>query len=265
MSRLYLRKTIATIQPATGTGKTIEDLRMTFTVQKTNEKNPNRSKLEIYNLSPTSKGLLETKNAKISLAVGYEDTVSIVAVGDITKVVHERSGPDIISKIEFGDGDNKYRNSRIEKGYPPGVTTSKVIDDLILESGLIKGVVIGVPQFTYANGLSLSGLVRDELERICVKNNLEFSIQNEVIQIIPKDSFTTDSIVFLDKTSGLIGEPNKTAKGVEFISLIQPRLKPGSRVQIKSDKLSGIFKLQKVIHEGDNQGGDFLSSCEATI
>ena len=100
MSRLYLRKTIVTIQPGSGSGKTIEDLRMTFNVEKTNEKNPNRSRLEIYNLSQASKGMLETKNAKISLAVGYEDTVSVGAVGDITKVVHERSGPDIISKIE---------------------------------------------------------------------------------------------------------------------------------------------------------------------
>lgn len=264
MSDLYIRKVTVMIQSQVGGSRTIENLRVQFTIEKNNESNPNTSTIKIFNLAPATKGLLEAKNTKIVLSAGYQDTIETLAIGDVTKVVHETQGPDIISTIEIGDGDKSFRTARIEQNFPAGATTRQVIDALIDASGLQAGSKLGVPNSQYANGISLSGLVRDQLTDITRKNELEWSVQNEVLQIIPKTSFTLDSVILLNAASGLIGSPNKTAKGVEFKSLLQPKLKPGGRVQIESRNLNGIFKVRKVTHDGDSRQGDFLSKCEAT-
>ena len=61
MADLYLRKVILDIIPATGQVTKIDGLRIKFTCEKTNEGNPNNSKIEIYNLSTDTKSLLEAK------------------------------------------------------------------------------------------------------------------------------------------------------------------------------------------------------------
>ena len=185
-------------------------------------------------------------------------------VGDVVKTVQKIESPDIITTIEVADGDNKYRNARLEKGYPPNTKLNPVFDDLEKSIGLSRGVREGVPEKTYAHGLTLSGLSRDHLDVLTRSNGLEWSVQDETLQIIPEGQGTSESLILLSPDSGLIGSPNKTKKGVEFISLIQPKLRPGRRVQVDSRLVKGIFKIRKVTHEGDSHEGDFLSKCEAT-
>lgn len=95
-------------------------------------------------------------------------------------------------------------------------------------------------------------------------NALEWSIQDETLQIIPKTESSSNVIIELDSNTGLVGSPSKTAKGVEFTSLIQPKIRPGVKVKIKSKILEGIFKVRKVTHDGDSHQGDFLTKCEGT-
>lgn len=265
MADLYLRKIAVTLISQTGFTKTMDKLRFIFSCEKTNEKTTNKATLDIYNLNKDSRGILESKNSRIVIEAGYETTKQVIFQGDITKVVHESEPPDIISKCELGDGDNSYRTSRMDVSLPPGATTQQAFNEVISKSGMNVGAVLGIPSTKYANGLVLSGMVRDVLDELCKKNDLEWSIQNEALQIIPKNSFTLDSIVILNSKTGLVGSPSKTKDGVEFTSLLQPTLNPGRRVKIESKLINGIYKVRKVIHEGDSHGGDFVSKCEATI
>lgn len=279
MSDLYLRKVILDIVPQSGASKRIEDLRIKFQCEKTNESTPNNAEIEIFNLSEATRSMLEAKNTKVQLSIGYlglnsegvagtgiggSSSVETVFIGDVSKVLQVVTAPDIITKIEVADGGNRYRNSRLEKGYPPNSKLTKILDELITSTGLAKGAKEGVPDRTYANGLTLSGLSRDHLDTLCRANNLEWSVQDETIQIIPKNQPLANTVVLLDSDSGLIGSPNKTKDGVEFTSLIQAKLSPGKKVQLDSRFVKGLFKLRKVSHEGDSQQGTFLSKCEAT-
>lgn len=279
MGELYLRKVVLDIIPTSGTGKRIEDLRIKFKVEKTNESSPNDATIEIYNLSEATRSLLEGKKTKVRLSIGYlglnaggiagtgvggSSSVETVFIGDVTKTTQKIESPDIITTVECADGDNRYRNARLEKGYPPNTNLTAVFDDLGNALGLGKGPQEGIPNKKFANGLTLSGLSRDHLSTLCKSNRLEWSIQDENLQIIPEGQGTTESVILLSSDSGLIGSPNKTDKGMEFVSLIQPKLRPGRRVQVDSRILKGIFKLRKVTHEGDSHQGDFLSKCEST-
>ena len=130
--------------------------------------------------------------------------------------------------------------------------------------GLGKGAQQNIPTVNFANGLALSGPVRNHLDTVTKPNELEWSIQDESLQIFPKKETLLNSLVELSPQSGLIGSPSKTDKGVEFKSLIQPPLVPGKEVKLTSKYINGVFKLRKVTHDGDSHEGTFLSECEAT-
>lgn len=279
MGELYLRKVVLEIFPANGASKKIEDLRIKFKCEKTNEGKPHKSKIEIFNLSEQTRSMLEAKNTRVRVAIGYlglkpgglagsgigsTSSVETVLIGTITKVAHKTETADRITTVEVADGGNKYRNARLDKGYPPNVKLKDVIADLTEELGLPKGAQDGIPDKNYANGLSLSGPIRDHLNKLCQANGLEWSIQDETLQIIPTGKATSDSILEISPDSGLVGSPAKTDKGVEFETLLQPTIRPGRRVKIKSRDVNGIFKVRRVDHEGDSHQGTFLSKCQAT-
>lgn len=266
MPDLYLRKVELEVFPSVGQGIKIDELRIKFRCEKSTERNPNKATIEIYNLSDKTRAILEKKNTRVALKIGYQDTLELIFIGNIDKAVHKRENVDIITELEVKDGGNKYRNSRHTKGYPPGIKAKKVFDEIGDSMGLPVSSKEGVPEDAkYENGLTLQGLARDHLDNLTQKFNLEWSIQDETLQITKKTGTTKESIILLDPDSGLVGFPAKTKTGVEFTSLIQPGLKPGRRVQLDSRIVKGVFKLRKVSHEGDAHQGDFLSKCEASI
>lgn len=279
MGELYLRKVVLDVIPATGSAKRIDGLRIKFNIEKTNEKTPNDARIEIFNLSDATRSMLEAKNTRVSLAVGYDglapggflgtglgssSNVASIFVGNVKKAIHERTGADIITKVDAADGGNRYRNSRLDKGFPPNVKLQAVIDEIQAAMELGKGAQEGVPDKSYANGVAFSGLCREHLTELCRANGLEWSIQDESLQIIPAGRAASNSLILLTPDTGLVGHPSKTDKGVEFQALIQPELKPGRKVQVDSRTLKGTFKLRKVTHDGDSNEGEFLSKCEAT-
>lgn len=265
MAQFYLRKAIVEILPATGPAKRIEELRVKFKCEKTSESHPNKGELEIYNLNDQSRSLLEQPKTRVHLIAGYRDIFETIFIGNITKPEHKREKADIITKIKIGDGDNKHRNARLEKGYPPGTSTSSVFDDLAGALGLPFSAKKGIPNTKYANGLTLSGLARDHLTDLSKKNDLEWTIQDETLQVIPRDQATDDELIVIGPDSGLVGFPAKTTKGVQFDCLLNPKLRPGRPVKLESRVVTGIFRLRKVTHEGDSQQGDWKSKCEASV
>lgn len=265
MSQLYIRTVILTVVPASGQGKKITDLRITFKASKNDESKPNTMDIEVYNLSEQNRALLESKNAQIVLEAGYDGKAGVIFKGNITRAYHEKEGGDIISKLEVADGGHRYRNARIEKGIPPGAKTSQVLDELIKSMGLVKGAVVGVPNSQYANGISLSGLSKDRLDDICRKEGLQWSIQDGAIQIIPETQATNDSAILVSSNSGLIGSPSRTKEGIEFKMLLNTNLRPGRRVKIEGRFLKGDYKITQVEHSGDSHEGEFISDCKVII
>lgn len=280
MGELYLRRVEVEIIPALNQGIKITELRTKFKCEKNNEGHPNKASIEIYNLSDKTRALFEAKNTRVQLSIGYlglrpngllgtgfqgSSNVEAVFIGNISKVKHDRDNVDIVTKLEVKDGGNKFRNSRLDKGFPPGVKIKDIIQELADSMGLPVSSLQGIPDKNYANGFTVSGLVRDHLNKLALNYKFEWSIQDETLQIIPQDKTTDDGEILLTPDSGLLGVPAKTDKGVEFSCLIQPRLKPGKRVRIESRTLTGSFKLRKVSHEGDSTHGDFISKVEATL
>lgn len=266
MAQLYLRSGELIIKPKIGIQKKFANLRINFNIEKTSESYSNKAAIKIYNLSKDSRTFVEQKDAKMILQVGYSPFLEQVYIGDIRKSKSERQGPDWVTTLEGGDGEEALENTTVDKSYKPNTSFKAIIVDLLQSLGLPIGSqdpTVGATDIAL-NGFSVSGKTKDAIDDLAAKYDFEWSVQDGNVILVKKAAATFDQAVLLTSTTGLIQNVQKREDGgIEFRALIQPALRPGRLVSIKSDDVTGFFKCRKVTIEGDTHEGGWECHCEA--
>jgi len=294
MGLLYGRSTrvsfgrVTVVQSPTATNITsepftvINNLFTQFEVVKTSEKNANTVRINIHNLNQTSRSTLEsptkvtkdgstttTVNTVIRLEAGYKEDIAQIFIGNVVKAASSKQGTEFVTSIEAGDGSQALKSSQINKTLGAGATTKQVVQELASALGKGIGAVKGIVDDVFQNGITLTGDVTQRLDEITNKMNLEWSIQDDKLQILPPDEPSENSGLLITPDTGLIGSPveredSKTgAKFLEFTSLLRGSVKPGVSIQLQSRDFNGFFKVRKVTFSGDNRKGPFYMDCEA--
>lgn len=285
-SRMFGRN-VRLIVRFNGDQRTYEDFFISFEAEKNSESTPNPCKITIANLNNDSRTFIERRIEKtdssgvktiivpsVELQVGYGEVKNksgqmvkkyeTIYRGNIGRAyTGEKTGPDLMTNIECGDGQQAYKEATIEKSYAPGTSLKDVITDTAASFGKTVAAIKDVGEKSFKNGLSLSGLSRDVMDRLVGGSELEWSIQDDAVQVVGQSSSVGDRVVKISQESGLIGSPSKGDKGIKVRSLLQPKLKPGSVFNLVSRDLKGDFRVRKITHKGDNKAGDFFSEIEA--
>lgn len=238
------------------------ELKTTFEIEKTSASYANKAKIELYNLNDQSRLNFQRKGLQIRLEAGYRGLTEVLYIGDITKTQSARRGPDIVTIFEAGDSEKQLTTAHFNKGYPAGVTFLQIISDLVKALDINQGPILGIPNVKYNQGFTLSGSIKKIMDTLIPNQGLEWSIQNGYLQIIPVTAHNGDEAVFLSKDTGLIGVPSQKDSGVEFTSLLNPKLLPGMPVQIDSTLFKGFYKIKKSNIAGDSHGQKWQITCE---
>lgn len=280
MSRSFGRKVQITIGKRGQPGLLIENLRIVFKIEKTLEKTPNNSMIEIYNLSSKSRTACEQKGNAIRVTAGYGDSIKDIFIGDVGAVVTKRSGADIVTSIEAADGLLSYQTKEADLSFAPGAKVGSILDQLVGAFGLTKGEVQGVDtNDQYLQGAAFSGKVRDHMDTLLAKQpDVSWSIQDNQLQILPKSKGSTRPAILLTPETGLIGSPFKRVvlnqdiakkvegkeaeNGVNIKALLNPDLVPGRLIRVEAQFVQGTFKIEKVTHAGDTHAATFYSDVE---
>lgn len=285
---LFNRKYELTIGKAGQIGFLIKDLDISFTIKKgqDSEKSQNKLTLKIYNLSNEHRNSLVSKdNLSLFLKAGYENSLTTIFQGKITKSTSNKNGVDFETDIEAGDGYIALREAKTSRSFPPNTTALQVVqalcDDLVAQdSDLAVGSIYNQDILTkknFLNGYSACGFTKAELKKILTPLKMSFSIQNEIIYIASIDNKTQVTEVFLlTKTSGLINSPQKlkndpqalkdekTPKdGVTFECLLNGALNPMNMVKIQSNEVNGVYKIIETEHTGEYLGQNWQTKCTA--
>jgi Baseplate hub gp41 len=259
MSKLYIRNARLTV------GTKQFSTRVAFNIVKgTNGKAANKGKVSVYNLAEDSRSFIEKSDALMKVEAGYGDNLSVIYLGDIKKVEHKRSGPDVVTTLECGDGEKKLTDAHIEISLGADAKVNQIINAAVSALGIDRGVIKNIPQTVFQNGFAFSGKVSDLLDRIAKKEELDWSVQDGALQIYPTGEDTGETAVLLNENTGLLGVPNKTEDGFVAKSLLNPDIIPGRQIQVESKFLTGraIFVAEKVNHIGDVREGDFVTKVE---
>lgn len=283
MSRLFARRCVVTLgRPPTPdefalktpTALRVEGLRVVFKIDRDLKPQPNQSEIVIYNLSESSRAKLEHVGQRVVLEAGYVGGVAQVFSGDVRRAFSTKQGPDWLTKIEAGDGERAFAFARVSKSYGPGTKIADVLRDTVKSLKTDPGTAlekVGEVVGEFVSGFAQHAKASTELTRLLGQHGYSWSIQDGRIEVLgPKDSLP-ETVPVLTSETGLVGSPTiavptkRTQPAtMKCRSLLLPMLRPGQRVKLKAEAISGLFIATKVTHTGDTHGDDWFTEIEAT-
>lgn len=258
------------------------DLKMNFRVSKTETSDINTCELSIFNLNSDSRNKINLKNAELLLYAGYQDETGdeLIFTGDITTVNNITQRPNVVTKIEAGDGEKKLSDVKASISFKENVSVFQVVKQALSKFDLpIKTQELLEPlkKIKLNNGQSFSGRIKTLLDTLFLGVNMDWSIQNGEIKFYAEGQTDQTFGVELTTETGLLDSPErikiKKSKrdetpeidGWRFKSLLSPKIEPGGTVIVQSNEISerSQYKVLNVEHTGDSFEGEFFTVIEA--
>ncbi len=261
--------TLAAIEGASGFD--LSGLDCVFKVKKTLKAEPNTCSLRIYNLAASTRRVLEgSKKLTLRLEAGYPGTVGQLFLGEIARASTERDGTDMVTKIETGDSEKEIQASRLSLTIGPKVPASVALTAIAKSLGVGLGNVglaaaklAAAGKTLYGPGTILTGSSAQLLTDFCRSADLEWSIQDGMIQILDRAKALDGMAVELSPETGLVGSPSVDHEGIVTAkALIQSDLIPGRKVSFDSLSFKGGYKIQEVEYLGDTSGQDWYAKLQ---
>lgn len=245
----------------------ITALRVRFEVQRSlSAKVPNDCKVEVHNLSEATRKKLQTLTTPfVSLEAGYAQGMSLVFRGDLREVWSTKRGTEWVTTVTSGDGEKARKSRRVFKTFPANTLVSQVMVECCkalkvgmgnAEKKALKAALWNVKPARFHTGYVLSGDALSQLDRVCRSCGLEWSIQDNQLQLLDRGRPLEEKGILLSSATGLLDSPEpqfgKKKKGtVRCRTLMIPGLYPGRRVELQSRHINGIFRVETTHCSGD--------------
>lgn len=253
----------------------IDNLEISFIVERSITLAENTLELTIYNANPSTRKTALKKGNNIIVKTGYADEVTkTIFIGNISYSASKYDGVNYVTTVQavMARGDNQpFENINISVSYAAGTALSTVIQELAVAYGLS---VAGIPnaQIALPNGLVATGTVRNALKycnKILNDNSAGLYIDNNQIIIYKTGEATRFDIPLLSYENGLLSaneitEPGEDKKRIEFRAIMVSALTINSVIRIQHPEVDGTYVIEKLTFSGDNFGGEFNVKGEAT-
>lgn len=268
-----------------------QPMRVTFEVSKDAQEEPNDHKIRIYNLAADTRRALEEPGLRCVLYAGYaeEGGPLLMASGSVVYAYTWYELPDVVTELAVKDGYTEVRDTVVSIGLGPGAQASAIIRDVARQMGLPLVMADDVPDRRWQQGFSFYGAARTALHKVTQGTGLEWSIQNQQLQVVRRRGTTRRKAVVLAADTGLIGYPERTREaarekarvhdsqtnddvrlvsarqqldGWRVTSLLLPTINPGDLVKLESRTVQAFQRVEAVRHYGDSAGGDWQSELQ---
>lgn len=255
-------------------------LHISFSLEKSEVQSPNTGKITLWNLSPQHLAILNQKDCTVTLKAGYGNLMPLTFVGDITNIVTEQDGADMMTQIEALDGRIALRDSYITLSYAKKISSKTILEDTAAKMGV---PILFSQKATFADfpSYSFAGVAKNSLDKVCASNKLVWTLQNGVLQVCRPNEPISMRAFLISPETGLIGVPKKLTKaektsgnatsnsstnnaqiGYEIVYFMNAAIGVNDYIQLKSKVASGNFRISKLKIDGDNIEGDWLCTAE---
>ena len=268
-----------------------QPMRVTFEVSKDAQEEPNDHKIRIYNLAADTRRALEEPGLRCVLYAGYaeEGGPLLMASGSVVYAYTWYELPDVVTELAVKDGYTEVRDTAVSIGLGAGAQASAIIRDVARQMGLPLVMADDVPDRRWQQGFSFYGAARTALHKVTQGTGLEWSIQNQQLQVVGRRGTTRRKALVLAADTGLIGYPERTREaarekarvrdsqtnddvrlvsarqqldGWRVTSLLLPTINPGDLVKLESRTVQAFQRVEAVRHYGDSAGGDWQSELQ---
>lgn len=146
------------------------------------------SNLTLYNLTEEQVKLLNKDGCVFHIELGFQGKTALAYIGDVVDVVPVHSPPQVAFNITLSAGSLAMGNTMINTVYDESLSEQDIIIDMVGRfSGLSLGSYGLEQQSNYyrTGGTGFTGSLVTNFDRIMAKNNLQYSVMNGKVVIIP--------------------------------------------------------------------------------
>lgn len=252
-----------------------DKLDVDFNIVKTTAKEPNTCGLHIFNLNDDHRNeLAQLKKPMCEIEAGYEDEdIGLIFRGHVRDIHSEKIGPDWITEINTGDGEDALQTARVNMSFKPGTSLSVPIKKLAeqMKVGLGNAAIKALDgdftgaQNEFLNGVVLSGRASTELDGLLKGANLEWSVQDNELQIMTVGEVLAGMAIVIDAEHGMIGSPTIGSDGIlNVTTLMNWGIVPGRSLKVKSQEVpESFYRAERCEYIGDTSGNDWFVQIEA--
>lgn len=258
----------------------ITDLRVSFKIEKKLQKNPNKAEITIYNLNEQTRTFVQKKPLVVRLEAGYKDQIAQLWTGDMTFSSSTLDGVDWKTTIEINNAERSFNYARCNRSFKSSLGGSNTaVLDLVNEVSDSMELPLTMPPDVRAEltstqirgAYTMRGPSRDVLDKVLLNRGYEWSLQDNQIQILKKGQLRADRAFLVSQDTGMIGSPQYNAPKVpgksavlKVVSLLYADLVPGQKIKVESRAITGVFRLDAVIHVGDTHSKEWFSELECS-
>lgn len=299
----------------------VSALDIEFKVLRTIKSTPNKAVITVWNMNQDHRAQILKRNQPdanpqhivgipVHLEAGYVDNSSTIVQLDLREVSSQRDNNNWKTTLAGDDGGRAWREARISKSFTKGTPISTVLTQCAQAMGVGFGNVGNFSSGVQIEGLGavlpsnmvLDGSASTQMDRVVksisntvngLQTGLTWSIQNGVLQILPKGTPLNQSAILVSPQTGLIGSPessidssvslgnpqqfslaNAVAKKpkqpkpkdpgiVRLRTLLIPGLVPGRKIDLESAAFSGGYMITEVEYLGQSWSNEWHCMCVA--
>ena len=226
--------------------------------------------LSIYGLSDDTIGKIDKENTVISIRAGYENNIDFIFKGVLVNFEKKRKGPDTISQLICRSGTTNIDviNETLGK--------NTTVVDAIRACAVSMDIPLVIKESDFANearyskGNSLSGDPNQILNDLARTHSFSYVVVNDKLRVTKETGYLDGSVQEISQFTGMIGIPEISENGCDVSIIMNPRVKIGGRINVKSDLKTfnfsnvyyrkippnagtGVYRVFKVIHSGDTK------------
>ena len=252
-----------------------DQLRIAFSISRSEDKTGNNATLDVWNLSPAHEEMITGKDCYVEIQAGYEDTrLLTVFTGYVTYGDGELVGADWKVSLELVDGRVPVRDTFVSKSYAGATSNKKLIDDIAREMQLTVSYADDCQFKDIPNGYSFIGQGARSLDKACAASGLHWYIDNNVLYVKKVAGSKNLQVYELSAETGLIGYPKKITQsgksegdkdiiGYEVSYLLNADIHIGDYVHLKTKRVQGNYRVKSLKISGDTHTDNW--TCMATL
>lgn len=256
-------------------------LRVKFKVQHAELGVPQHADIWIYNLSDATEQKIQKEFQTVTLKAGYGGDNQIIFAGELIQKRSLRENPvDTVMALLAKDSERAINSAVLSQTLKSGNTYRDQVDACLkaLEPfGVKEGFIADLGSKRMPKCRVMHGMVRDLLRQIGQATNTAWSIQGGKLQMVKNDGFIPGAPIILNSRTGLIGRPEQTIDGIIVRCLLNPRIRPGTKLKIDQSSINqaafspaytaevnnamipplatdGLYKVLFVDEDGDTRG-----------
>lgn len=267
---------------------------VSFKVTKSVKPEPNKCELKIFNLNAKQRAQIEelqpetnvahvgakklaaavrrkaTKGIGVKIEAGYQGKNSLIWLGDLRTADSTFSSPDWTTELKSGDGVKSWQNARVNVSYGPKTPVATVIHAIAKSMGIGEGnlaAVIakkGLATKLVPQGTVVFGSARVQMTDWCNQAELEWSIQDGVLQFIDRGKKLDQTAIKLTPSTGLLDSPTVDVDGILTVkTLMIPDLRPGRLLVVEAGRIHGNYRAEQIVYDGDTSGKAWGATVKA--